>query len=376
MKLTADLSHKYEGESKAIQGYAHSVKTFSEGIRKLFSVEAPDSVGLITPICDLLDELAATNQDFAARRQRVSDDIRDIAERYAVLERAAADRRNAAKALESAKAKLKSYEDEVGFSAARKDFNRVKAEMQLAKLQQGKKEALARGRDATIVLINEKKRFAYFMFRRTRHAFTLLGQSMYEAAARDVKLLTKTVDGLRKARAGEVLADTSIEDVELAIPQKAQPPEPEKPEPEPVADVVDDDAAVPVSGTAVGADEEPQPIPTKVEVTAKNAILFQDDAFEGIVAAPRETQPGDADEDDKAADEPKKLKIFEVEPISLGEEPVQHPKKARPVRLVQDEPEKPLEAIFDLKAEGIKVPAGQQSPKKRRPKKDSPFDDV
>jgi hypothetical protein len=371
MKLTADLGHKYEGESKAIQGYAHSVKTFSEGIRKLFSVEAPDSVGLITPICDLLDQLAATNQDFAARRQRVSDDIRDIAERYAVVERAAADRKNAAKALESAKAKLKSYEDEVGFAAARKDFNRVKAEMQLAKLRQGKKEALARGRDATIVLINEKKRFAHFMFRRTRHAFALLGQSMYEAAARDVKLLTKTVDGLRKARAGDALADTSIEDVELAIPQKAQPPEPEKPEP--VADVVDDDAAVPVSGTA---DEEPPPIPTKVEVTAKNAILFQDDAFEGIVAAPRETQPGDADEDDKAADEPKKLKIFEVESISLGEKPVQHPKKARPVRLIQDEPEKPLEAIFDLEAEGIKVPAGQQSPKKRRPKKDSPFDDV
>jgi hypothetical protein len=363
MKGTADLARGFQGDAKALQVYAAALKTFSDQCRRLVLVEAPTRISVIPPVCELLEQLASTTVTFSAAWQRVSDDIRDIYERYLVVERVAADQKAIAKTLDAARLKLKAYEDEIEQAATRPDFQRGRTELQFLRLRFAKREAIVKTRDATILLINEHKKFARFMFRRTRDAFLCLGHVIADGGTTEVQILTKLIEGLQKARWGEALTDTSYAAVDVAVMERpAIPVKPldsqagEVPLPPPPPKVVKPTPPPKV----VKPTPPPQPVvvANKVKVTAKNAILFEDTAFQQIASARKraETDPAQAQAQAQAEEEPpKKLDIFDVGSLNLVAEPAKPAPRSAEIKLIPDEPEWE-EGIFDLEAEGIEVP--------------------
>jgi hypothetical protein len=346
---------------------------------------------LLSPLCELLEKLAGVQGASAAAHERVSEDLRDIAERHRVIERVTSERAAAAKSLDSAKQKIIDLEEQIALARARKDFNEARFESQMAKLQAAKKAALLRARDVTVALIGQRQKFTRFAFRRLREAFTRLGESLGQTTDAELRIAAKLLEGLRQARDGAALADTAFEAVELpALARTAAPPEPaEAPAPRPPTDRLTgallSDAAAPPAPPAVAdaqapAEEESAPptveappaVPAAVPVTARNAVLFEDALFAGITA-------GQAPPAGGARREPLKLQVFDVEdPPAPAAPPV-----PAPARFVDDEEEKPPPPpIFDLKAEGIDLPVipDQQAPrakpppKKSRGRKTSPFD--
>jgi hypothetical protein len=228
MKATQKLSDVYKESAKAASAYGLAIKHFSDTLLMLFSVECPESVALMTPICELLTRLSASNQEVGDLKRRVSDDLRDINERFTVLARAQAEQRAAVKAARDANAALKKFDDEVLLASNRSDFNKVKADVKRLRLRSKKKELLIRARDRTQALIQGQKRFANFRFRRTREAFIHLGQMITFAGVHEIRIVTRLIEGLQKARSLETLTDTSTETIDVPLP--ASPNTPKKPE--------------------------------------------------------------------------------------------------------------------------------------------------
>jgi hypothetical protein len=231
MKATQKLADNYKEHGRASSGYGLEVKRFSDTLLKLISVESQESVGVMTPICKLLERLSANNHEIGDFERRISDDLRDINERDAVLMRTQGEQRAAVKAARDASAALKKVEDEVLVASNQPDFNKAKADARLLKLRDKKKELLVRARDRTQMLIQEQKKFARFRFRRTQEAFVHLGQMITSTGVSEVRIITRLIEGLQKARNLEVLTDTSTETIDVPLPPSASPKAaPKKPE--------------------------------------------------------------------------------------------------------------------------------------------------
>jgi hypothetical protein len=318
MKATSSLAKAWKADAERSSRYGYHVSKFSASIQTLITAEAPDSLPVITPTLLLLDKWSAVNSDIAATKLRVSNDIRDLVERYRVVERITDHRKSAIKALESAKSKLSAYEDEVSVESKRKDYNLKRAELNLAKLRIAKKEALIRARDLTALLIEQRRRFSRFLFRRTREAYVRYGEMLVRDSPLELAILEKTIEALQKARAGEVL-----EAIDIAVPAVV-----------PLSFADDDGPPEPLEASPVLVEEPPKPA-KREEIAAPRPKLF--DAAEIEANLPKkaeEDQPPDdawAGVDVQPVDEGKTF--FEVEiPAAepTGDVPKQKKAKAAP----------------------------------------------
>jgi hypothetical protein len=217
MKQTRDLADGYKNNAKACLAYGAAIKEFSDTIWALFSVECQDCLFSVSPMCELFERLAAAHQAFGTSQLRVADDIRDIAERHAVLARATPEHKSALRAVADAKAKLQKCENEILVASHRPDFNKGKADLLIKRLRREKREALFRARDRTAALIEEQRKFARFKFRRTQHAFIKLGTALVVAGVREARIVTRLVEAIQKARSEKPLIDATIEEIELVL---------------------------------------------------------------------------------------------------------------------------------------------------------------
>jgi hypothetical protein len=316
MKGTSTLAKAWKEDAQRSSRYGAHVTKLSQSVQALVTAEAPDSLPVMQPTIQLLEKLSAVHADIAAAKLRVSNDIRDIVERYRVVERISDQRRSAGKALESSKAKLNEYEDEVAAESKRKDYNMKRAELNLAKLRAAKKAALIRARDLTVRLIGEQKKFANFVFRRTREAYARFGATLSRDCPLELAILMKLIDALQKARSGEVLHVPDIE-VPAVVPLTladaddgaefvAESPvliDDVETTAEPVFEPVSLDGPVDVGDAAP---------PKPADVSAKRGPVFDSSAFDGLaVVAPARPAEKTLIADGPAAVVPKR-KLFDV----------------------------------------------------------------
>jgi hypothetical protein len=269
---------------------------------------------LLSPICELFEKLSATNAASASAHDRISEDLRGIVERHSVLVRVATQHKSAQKSLEAVKQKIQDFEEQ----NPRNDTNPARTEQAIAKLQFAKKEALLRARDATVLLIAERKKFSKFAFRKIREAFGRLGAALVAETDDELPVLAKLLEGLRQARAGQALSDTRLDGIEVySTPEQAtaaaslappprpssdpetgatnSEPAPAKPEEEPAS--FEPAPAKPVEEPAPAKpQEEPapaksEPAPSSVRASAKTAVLFEDALFDGIAQHEQITAP-------------------------------------------------------------------------------------
>jgi hypothetical protein len=315
MKNAAALAKAWKADAQRTSKYGSHITKLSLAAQVLITVEAPDSLPVITPALQLLEKLAAVNADVATSKLRVSNDIRDLAERFRVIDRVSEQRKSAARALESASAKLTQYEDEVAAESKRKDYNLKRAEMQLAKLRATKKEALIRARDLTVLLIQERKKFSAFVFRRTRHAYVHLGATLTRYSSLELAILIKTIEALQKARAGEVLEGIEIEVPPIMPPSLAD--EDDQFEVNPVL-IDEPDLVPPAPEPALTPTPAPAQVP--VPVPARHGAAFDTALFDDLAFPP----PKPAEERPKApsggevAGAARRKKLFDIEEIEAN----------------------------------------------------------
>jgi hypothetical protein len=376
MKNAAAFAKSWKADAQRTSKYGSHIAKLTLAAQSLITAEAPDSLPVITPSLQLLEKLAAVNADVATAKLRISNDIRDLAERFRVIDRVMEHRKSARRALESATAKLSEYEDEVAIESKRKDYNLKRAEGQLAKLRAAKKEALIRARDLTVLLIEERRKFSRFVFRRTQQAYVRLGTTLTRDSSLELAILIKTIEALQKARSGEVL-----EILEIEVPPIV-----------PLSLADDDDQNDQFEVAAVLIDDaEPRPPPAPAPAPAKLGPLLDSAVFDEIVlpaaAKPAEEPPKTPQgREDVAEGQRKKKKLFDVEEIEAH-----LPKRAvaEDVRAGGDVPADGAKPFFDVElppelppeddAAKSKVPVKKTARKgrgKRALAAPSPFDEI
>jgi hypothetical protein len=376
MKNAAALAKAWKADAQRTSKYSSHITKLSLSAQSLITAEAPDSLPVITPTLELLEKLAAVNSDVATSKLRISNDIRDLTERFRVIDRVTEHRKSARRALESASAKLSEYEDEVAIESKRKDYNLKRAEGQLAKLRAANEEALIRARDLTVLLIEERRKFSRFVFRRTQQAYARLGTTLTRDSSLELAILIRTIEALQKARSGEVLETMEIE-VPPIVPLS-------------LADDDDQNDQFEVAAVLIDEVEQRQP-PAPAPAPAKLGPLLDSARFDAIVlptaAKPAEEPPMTPPSREAAPEvQRKKKKLFDVEEIEAH-----LPKRAvvEDVRAdgdVRDDVEKPF---FDVELPPELPPESEaaefQSPAKKPAKKGrgkralatrSPFDEI
>jgi hypothetical protein len=215
VKSTSQIATQFRTASKAISSYSSKVASLSTAAWELIAAEASDRLFLFSPLCELFEKLSSVSSASASAHDRIYQNLRDIVERNAVIVRITGEYKSAQKSLESVRQKIRDLENQTAVSSGRKDFNQAKVDAQMAKLQIGKKEALLKMREVTVGLISERRKFQKFAFRKIREAFGILGEAMTVATDDELRIVMKLIEGLRSAREGVALKDTSVEGIEL-----------------------------------------------------------------------------------------------------------------------------------------------------------------
>jgi hypothetical protein len=209
-KSAAELGAGFTAESQAISSCAAAIMNLSDCIWKLSLADADEYCYLFSPICELLERWSSITSSAATIIRRIGEDFRDITERSIAFNRFVTAHREAMKARDATTDKLSEYEDHILLDSKRKDFNRAKADLALAKLKEGRKAALIRARDATQQLINERIKFSKFAFRRALEGFRRLAFVLGENKHEEVAVIAKLIEGMQRAREGESLSSTDI----------------------------------------------------------------------------------------------------------------------------------------------------------------------
>jgi hypothetical protein len=383
MEATFSLAKAWKADAERTSKYGAQIAKLSRSIQTLVTVEAPDSMPVITPTLELLEKWAAVNADVAASKLRISNDVRDLVERYRVVERVTDQRKSAATALESAKAKLSESEDEVAAESKRKDYNLKKAEANLAKLRIVKKEALIRARDLTVLLIQERKKFSSFVFRRTRDAYTRLGATFTRDSPLELAILMRLIEALQKARAGEILQEVNIE-VPVIVPLSFADDDGGNDGPIEASLILPEEATPPEAPKEI----EPAVVAVEPPIPQKHGSVFESTLFDGLVtpAKPVEAERPRSIFADESA--PKRGKLFDVAEIEAH-----IPKAKLPSEPAEDgwagvevQPIDEGKALFEVEMPPELPPqdgAKPKAPTKKGPKKGkkaratpSPFDDI
>lgn len=224
MKGLTDLYKQYERES-AIQGeYGVSVTELSRTIWELVSHEATNTLFKFSPICEILDQIAAVNQDMAKVKARVGDDLRDIVERSKALYNLEAKQIRAVKAHENAKLALKEAINRNEAESKLPTYLSKKATLEaaIAKAKVVKHDSLILARDLTETLIDQRKRFEKFRYNRSKDAFIRLGYSLKDDTRIEASLFRRFAEGMKLIReekelSPEVLQGTVIEKSEVVL---------------------------------------------------------------------------------------------------------------------------------------------------------------
>jgi hypothetical protein len=326
MKAVFETSKLWMTESKAILHYAHCIKRFSETITTLTKAECEPALSTIEPVCGLLERWSSLCERIADEEMRVSDDLRDIFERFQVVLRTTEARKESIEDLTAAQRKVKDYQMQMANDAKKPSFVQAKADAQMAKLQDARKKALIIAKNLTSKLINERVKFRKFHFRRLKHALQHVGRTMTATRSEEVEILRRLIEALRAARAGQVASfPEEITVPEVPIPVIETPKTVEAPRVEQKSEAVE---AVPIV-IPVAPVEEKAPEPTGVdfytsgaaweqaaasdpvadlqrEEAARNARLFQVPTEEPAAPAAQEDTPeaGGAEASPAAADDP------------------------------------------------------------------------
>jgi hypothetical protein len=187
-------------DAKAILRYAHVATRFSGAIESLIKAECNTQWTVFEPVCQLLKKWAAVNECIAEEEMRVSDDLRDIYERFKVCLRLTEQRREGMEDLSTCQNKVNEFQRQLTSDVRKPNFDQAKADAHLAKLLDSRQKALIKAKNLTFRLLNERRRFRLFHFRRLKHALQHFGRSLTSSRSEEVGVLRKLTEALRAAQ--------------------------------------------------------------------------------------------------------------------------------------------------------------------------------
>lgn len=208
MKSTAAICQKLNSEAQSYGDFAQNISQLSQSIWTLITTEAEDGSSQFSPICQLLDEISQCNMSIGLAIRRSIEDLNDILERDKVLQRKIKEHsqiihnyEKVKQNLAQSKANLQLIENDPKFLS-----KKLSLEKEISKLQSELKIKTEEARDATMNLIEEKKKISAFNIRRIRFAFQRIGTSLKSNYDISVTLFNRFKEGIEEIQKGNDLS--------------------------------------------------------------------------------------------------------------------------------------------------------------------------
>jgi hypothetical protein len=213
MNQISEFASQWTSASERHAKFAAELARFSRYASAFIAADVPDATAHFAPVHELFSQWSAVHSNRSIQWKRISNDIRDIVERHHVVDRAAGEYKSTAKALASATTHLAQLD---GPSTLRKDSNPASSTAD-PKLRFAKKAALLKARDATIQLIEERKKFSRFQFRRTREAYDRLGKTLTESSQAELAVVNQLIEAVQQAKNGQTFECEALPEAVAAL---------------------------------------------------------------------------------------------------------------------------------------------------------------
>ena len=178
--------------------YAQRLSDFSTNIQEMIRVVCPDVQEAMSAVGAVFSKIVQCNAELAAKEERVSEDIRDLVERFSVVNRAnenymkqTENYANASNKLIDALAEELAQKEKVGYEKIRPKIEAAITKAKIEKNAQNKTLSQSISR-----LINLKEKYNQFKIRRLTHAFQLFSSALAEHSEKEARFYQELIEAL------------------------------------------------------------------------------------------------------------------------------------------------------------------------------------